>query len=97
MSPPPPSPPPQVPPARVSGQDPRQLRTSLHNEVRTLLGPTDKVRVLLTRLSDQPQPGQVTGQPQVWELSSVLEAADAVLWVDVSMPGGIVGGCWGLG
>jgi hypothetical protein len=65
--------------------DPQQLRQSLHQEVRTLLGPVDKVRKLLTSLSDPPGPG---GKLQMWLLTSVLEAADLVLWVDVSTPGG---------
>ena len=98
LSPPPPSPtapplpppPPthtQVPPARISSMDPQQLRHSLHKEVQTLLGPEGRVRVLLIGLS---QPAEPSGRLQVWLLSSVLEAADLVLWVDVSTPGTIV-------
>lgn len=73
------------------GLEPAQLRQSLQAEVRSLLGPADKVRALLNSLCVVAPPGAGgRSQLQVWVLMSVLEAADLVLWVDVSTPGACV-------
>jgi hypothetical protein len=85
-----PTPHPQVPPSRISGMSASELRAAVHRDVQALLGSSDRLRALLNSLCVPPVAG---GTLQVW-LMSVLEAADLVLWVDVSTPGVCVWGGW---
>jgi hypothetical protein len=76
---------PQVPPSRISGLSASEVRAAVHRDAQALLGPQERLRALLNSLCVPPGAG---GTLQVWLLMSVLEAADLVLWVDVSTPGG---------